>query len=197
MIWRTFLRQRLPTALCPERGDHGGSELYWYRQMWRSAKFVEGFTQYSVQFSYSVVSDSLQPHEPQHARPASPSPTPGVYTNPCPSSQWCHPIISSSVIPFSSCPQSFPAAGSFPMSQFFRSSGQSIEFQRQHQSFQWIFRTYFLYDWLVGSPCSPLQHHSSKASILRHLAFFVVQLSHPYMTTGKTIALTRRTLLAK
>ena len=117
MIWRTFLRQRLPTALCPERGDHGGSELYWYRQMWRSAKFVEGFTQYSVQFSYSVVSDSLQPHEPQHARPASPSPTPGVYTNPCPSSQWCHPIISSSVIPFSSCPQSFPAAGSFQMSQ--------------------------------------------------------------------------------
>ena len=107
MIWRTFLRQRLPTALCPERGDHGGSELYWYRQMWRSAKFVEGFTQYSVQFSYSVVSDSLQPHEPQHARPASPSPTPGVYTNPCPSSQWCHPIISSSVVPFSSCLQSF------------------------------------------------------------------------------------------
>ena len=126
MIWRTFLRQRLPTALCPERGDHGGSELYWYRQMWRSAKFVEGFTQYSVQFSYSVVSDSLQPHEPQHARPASPSPTPGVYTNPCPSSQWCHPIISSSVIPFSSCPQSFPASGSFQMSQFVTSSGQSI-----------------------------------------------------------------------
>ena len=80
----------------------------------------------SVQFSHSVISDSLQPHEPQHTRPPCPSPTPRVYPNPCPSSRWCHPTISSSVIPFSSCPQSFPASGPFPMSQLFPSGGQSI-----------------------------------------------------------------------
>ena len=80
----------------------------------------------SVQFSHSVMSDSLQPHELQHARASCPSPTPGDHPNPCPSSQWCHPAISSSVVPFSSCPQSFPASGSFPMSQLFASGGQSI-----------------------------------------------------------------------
>ena len=79
----------------------------------------------SVQFSHSVMSNSLWPHEPQHARPPCPSPTPGVHPNPCPLSRWCHPTISSSVIPFSSCPQSFPASGSFQMSQLFASDGQS------------------------------------------------------------------------
>ena len=79
----------------------------------------------SVQFS-SVMSDSLQPHGPQHAKPPCPSPTPRVYPNSCLSSQWCHPTISSSVTPFSSLPQSFPASGSFPMSQLFTSGGQSI-----------------------------------------------------------------------
>ena len=80
----------------------------------------------SVHFSHSVVSDSLRPHESQHARPPCPSRTPGVYSNPCPSSRWCHPAISSSVVPFSSCPQSLQASGSFPMSQLFTSGGQSI-----------------------------------------------------------------------
>ena len=79
-----------------------------------------------VQFSRSVVSDSLWPHELQHARPPCPSPTPRVYPNPCSLSQWCHPTISSSVVPFSSCPQSFPASGSFQMSQLFTSGGQRI-----------------------------------------------------------------------
>ena len=79
----------------------------------------------SVQFSRSVVSDSLRPHEPQHTRPPCPSLTPGVHPNPCPLSQWCHLTISSSVVPFSSCPQSFPASGSFQMSQLFTSGGQS------------------------------------------------------------------------
>ena len=79
----------------------------------------------SVQFSHSVVSDSLWPHELQHARPPCPSPTPGVHWDSCPSSQWCHPAISSSVIPFSSCPQPLPASGSFPMSQLFAWGGQS------------------------------------------------------------------------
>ena len=83
----------------------------------------------SVQFSRSVVSDSLWPRELQHASPSCPSPTPGVHSDSRPSSQWCHPAMSSSVVPFSSCPQSFPASGSFPVSQ--------LEFQLQHQSFQW------------------------------------------------------------
>ena len=78
-----------------------------------------------VQFS-PVMSDSVRPHGLQHARPPCPSPTPGVYPNSCPSSQWCHPAISSSVVPFSSCPQSLPASGSFPMSQLFAWGGQSI-----------------------------------------------------------------------
>ena len=78
------------------------------------------------QFSRSVMSDSLRPHESQHARPPCPSPTPGVYSNSCPSSRCCHPAISSSVVPFSSCPQSLPASGSFPMSQLFASGGQNI-----------------------------------------------------------------------
>ena len=84
----------------------------------------------SVQFSHSVMSDSLRAHEPQHARPPCPSPTPGVHPNPCPLCQWCRPTISSSVIPFSSCPQSFPASGKdcphFQMSQLFTSGDQSI-----------------------------------------------------------------------
>ena len=79
----------------------------------------------SVQFSRSVVSDSLRPHESQHARPPCPSQIPGVYPNPCPSSWWCHPAISPSVVPFSSCPQSLPTLGSFPVSQFFPWGGQS------------------------------------------------------------------------
>ena len=80
----------------------------------------------SIQFSHSVMSDFLQPHEPQHTRPPCPSPTPGVYPNSCPLSRWCHPAISSSVVPFSSSPQSLPASESFPMSQLFAWGGQSI-----------------------------------------------------------------------
>ena len=94
----------------------------------------------SVQFSCSVVSDSLPPHEPQHARPPCPLSTPGVYPNSCPLSQWCHPAISSYVIPFSFCPQSFPASGSFQMSSSHQVA-KGLEFQLQHQSFQWTPRT--------------------------------------------------------
>ena len=86
---------------------------------------LEADSSHSVQFSHSVVSDSLWPHEPQHTRPPCPSPTPRVHPNPCPSSRWCHLTISSSVIPFFSCPQSSPASGSFPMNQLFASGGQS------------------------------------------------------------------------
>ena len=112
------------------------------------------------------MSDSLRPHESQHARPPCPSPTPGVHSNSCPSSWWSIPAISSSLVPFSSCSQSLPASETFPMSQLFAWGGQSIRVP-------------------------------ALASILRHSAFFVVQLSHPYMTTGKTVALTRRTFVGK
>ena len=88
--------------------------------------FILWFVIPSVQFSRSVMSDCLWPHESQHARPPCPSPTPGVHSDSRPSSQWCHPAISSSVIPFSSCLQSLPASGSFPMSQIFAWGGQSI-----------------------------------------------------------------------
>ena len=104
---------------------------------------------------YSVMSNSLQPHGLQHARPPCPSPTPGVYSNSCPSSWWCHPTILSSVVPFSSCLQSFPASGSFPMSQFSTSGGQSIGVSASASGLPVIFRTDVLEDWLVWSPCSP------------------------------------------
>ena len=115
----------------------------------------------SVQFSQSVVSDSLWSHRLQHARLPCPLPTSRAYSNSCPSSRWCHPTSSSSVVPFTSHLQFFPASGSFPMSQLFSSGGHILEFKLQHQSFQWIFRTDFLSDGLVGSPCSPRDSQES------------------------------------
>ena len=100
------------------------NHLYCMSILYDLRKITEIFV--SVQFSRSVMSDSLWPHELQHARPPCPSPTPGVQPNPCPLSRWCHPTVSSSVVPFFSCPQFFPASGSFPMSQLFASGGQSI-----------------------------------------------------------------------
>ena len=101
------------------------SSFFWKHYLQRS--LLPGTLWFSsVQFSHSVMSDSLWPHELQHTRPPCPSPTPGDHPNPCPLSWWCHPTISSSVVPFSSCPQSFPASGSFQMSQLFASGGQSI-----------------------------------------------------------------------
>ena len=130
------------------------------------------------------------PHGLPHAKFSCLSPSPGVCSNSCPWSQWCHPTISSSVAPFS-CLQYFPESESFPMSQLFTSGGQSMELQ--HQSFQWIFRTDLLA--VQGTLKSLLQHHSSKAPILLHSAFIIVPLTHPYMTTGKTIALTKWTFV--
>ena len=150
-------------------------------------------------FSCSIVSNSLWPHGLQHARPPCPSPTPGAYSNSCPSSQWCHPTISSSVVPFSSHLQSFPATGSFLVNQFFTSGGQSIGVSASSQYSGLIS---FTIDWfhllaVQGTLKSLCQHQSWKASILQHSAFFKVQLSHPYMTTRKTIALTRQTFVGK
>ena len=141
------------------------------------------------------MSDPLWPHGLQHTRP--PCPNPGVYSNSCPLSLWCHPTISSSVVLFSSCLQTFQASGSFPMCQLFASGGQSIgsfSFSISPSS-EYSGLISFRMDWLdllvvQGTLKSLLQHHSSKASILQCSAFFIVQLSHPYMTTGETTALT-------
>ena len=150
----------------------------------------------SVQFSHSVVSSSLWSHGLQHIRPPCPSPTPGVYSDSCPSSWWCHPTISSSVVPFSSCLQSFPASGSFQMSQFFIRWPKYWSFRFSiSPSIEYSGLISFRMDWLdllaVQGTLKSLLHYSSKASILLCSAFLIVQLSHPYMTTGKTIALTR------
>ena len=155
-------------------------------------------------FSRSVVSDSLWPHGLQHARLPCPSPSPIACSNSCLLSQWCHPTISSSVTPFSSCPQSFPASGSFPMSQFFTSGDQSIGASASASVLSVNIQDWFFFrvDWfdllaVQGTLKSLLQHHSLKVSVLRHSAFFMVQLSHPYMTTGKTTALTIQTFVSK
>ena len=146
----------------------------------------------SVQFSRSVMSDSLQPHEMQHARPPCPLPTPGVHPNPCSLSQWCHPAISSSAVPFSSCPQSFPASGSFPTSQLFISGVQSIGASASVLPMN-------MQGWFPLGPTDLISLLSkwqvcSSTTVWNHqffsTAFFMVQLLHPDITTGKTKVLT-------
>ena len=158
----------------------------------------------SVQFS-SVTQSCLILYNPMY-----PS-TPGLpvhhqlpeFTQTCPLSQWCHPIISSSIVPFFSCLWSFPISGLFQWVSSLHQVAKILEFQLQHQSFQWTPGLISLrMDWLdllavQGTLKSLLQHHSRKALILLCSAFFIVQLSHPYITTGKTIALTRWTFAGK
>ena len=185
-------RKKEQRELCPYINSHPGWQ-------WNSVSPVS-----SVQFSSVAQSClTLWPCGLQHARPPCPSPTPRAYSNSCPLSWWCHPTASFSVTPFSSA---FSLSQHQGLLQWVSSSHQVakvLELQLQHQSFKRIFRTDLLWDGLVGSPCSPrdsqslLQHHSSKASILQHLTFYMVRLSHPYMTTGKTIALTRWTSVSK
>ena len=152
----------------------------------------------SVAQSCSTLCDPMN----QHIRPPCPSPAPRIYPNPCPLIQWYHPAISYSVLPSSSCPQSFPALGSFPMSQLFEWGGQSTGVSASTsvllmntQGWSPLVWTGWISLHSQELSKSLLQHHSSKASILRHSAFFIVQLSHPYMTTGKT--LTRSTFVGK
>ena len=158
----------------------------------------------SIQFSRSVTSNSLWPHGLRQARPPCPPPSPGAYSNSCPSSQWCHTTISSSVNPllFLSC--IIPSIGVF--------SSESVLCTRWPKYWSFTFSISpsieysglisFRMDWLgllavQGTLKSLLKHHSAKASILQHSAFFIEQLSRPYMTTGKTIALTRQTFVGK
>ena len=156
----------------------------------------------SVQFSSSVMSDSSPPHGLQHGSNPCPSPTPGVYSNSCPLSWWCH-------LPPHSL--SFPSPPAFNLSHYQDLSSESVLIRRPKcwsfsfsisPSNEYSGLISFRIDWLdllavQGTLKSLLQHHSSKASILQCSAFFTVQLSHPSMTTGKTIALTRRTLVGK
>ena len=147
------------------------------------------------------MSNSLQSHEPQHTRPPCSSPTPRVHSNPCPLSWWCHPTISSSVFPFSSCPQSFPASRSLQMSQLFVSCGQNIGVSASTSVLPMNTQDWSPLGWTgwislqskgfsrVFSNITVQKHH------LWHSVFFIFQFSHPYMTTGKTIALTRWTFV--
>ena len=157
---------------------------------------------YSVQLRDSVVSNSLGPHELLYARPPCPSPMLRVHPNPRPLCWWCHPTISSSAIS-SSYPQSFPASGSFQIVSSLHQVAKVLELQLQHQSLSGHPGVISLrideLDLLTVQRTlkSLLQHQGSKASILLCSAFFIVQHSHPYMTIGKTIALTRQTLVGK
>ena len=131
-----------------------------------------------VQFGLSVMSDSLRPHEPQHTRPPCPSPTPRVHPNPCPSSRWYHPTISSSVVPFSSGPQSFPASGSFQMSQLFASGGQSIGVLASTSVLPMNIQDWFPLGWTgwISLQSKGLSRVFSNTTVQKH-QFFSVQLS--------------------
>ena len=142
----------------------------------------------SVQFTRSVMSDSLHPHVLQHARPLCPSPAPGVSSNSCPLSQWCHPTISSSVVPFSSHLQSFSASGPFPMSQFFASGGQSIGVSASASVLPTNIWDWFPLGWTEWISLqskglsSLLQHHSLEASVFRRCFLYSPTLTsiHDY-----------------
>ena len=142
----------------------------------------------SVQFSRSVVSDSLRPHELQHARPLCPSPTPGVHSDLHPSSQWCHPAISSSVVPFSSCPQSLPGQSLFQWVNSSHEVAKVLEFQPQQHSFQRNPRVDLLQNGLVGSPCSPRDSQESssvpqfKSVNTSALIWFVLRVGVAYIS---------------
>ena len=154
-------------------------------------------------FSHLVISESLQPHGLQHARLPCPSPSPGACSDSHPWSQRCHPPLVYSVIPFSSRLQSFPASGSFQMSQLFASGGHSIGASASTSVLLMNIQDWSPLGGLVGSPCSPSDSQESsptpqfKSIIIWHSAFLMVQLSHPYMTTGRTMALIRWTLVGK
>ena len=132
----------------------------------------------SVQFSRSVISNSLQHHGLQHARLPCPSPIPGACSNSCPSSQWCHPTISSSVVPFSSCPQSFPASGSFPVTQLFTSGGQSIGISASVPVLPLNIQDWFPLAWtgLISLQSKGLSRVFSNTTVQKH-QFFTIQLS--------------------
>ena len=151
----------------------------------------------------SVMSDSLRPHELQHARPPCPSPTPGVHPNPCPLSQWCHPTISSTVVPFSSCPQSFPASGYFPVSQLFASGDLSIVVSASTSVLPKNTQDWSPFGWTgwIFLQSRGLSRVFSNTTVRKYQFLMLSFLYSPTLTsirdTGKAIALTRHTLVGK
>ena len=164
--------------------------------------FVVFFSSFSVQFSHSGMSNFLRSHELQHARLPCPSPNPRPYLNSCPSSWWCHPTISSSVIPFS-CLSLSQHRGFFQWVSSSYQVAKVLEFQLQHQSFQWIFRTDFLSDGLVGSPCWPRDSQESSPTLqFKNINSWVLSFRYSPTVTSihdyqKTIAFTGRTFVGK
>ena len=184
-----------PFPFTKSEGLHYRREILHYgnhhsHSKWKQVCFVlEGWTGWLL-CSCSVVSDSLQPYRLQHSKLPCPSPSPEAYSNSCPLNWWCHPTNLSSLAPFFSWLLSFPASGSFPMSWFFASGGQGIG--ASASALPVNIQSWFPLGLtgLISLQSKGLSRvlFSSKPSVLQHLAFFIVQLSHPYMTTGKTIA---------
>ena len=168
---------------------------------WRSLEISDKHFQWS-QFNCSAMPNSLEPHGLQHTRPPCPSPTPGACSNSHPLSWWCHPTISSSVVPFSDL-QSFPASRSFQMSQLLASAGQSIGVSASTSVLPVNSQDWSPLGWTgwISLQSKGLwrifSNTTSKASVLWCSAFFMVQLSHPYITSGKTMAFTRKTFVGK
>ena len=195
----SFLKQELHIYVCPKISELKDKtisivSLYRWQHILRARnslreKIKSRMLFSSVQFSHSVMSDFLPPHGLQYTRPPCPSPTPRVYSNTCPLSQWCQPNTSSSAVRFSPAFHLSQHQGLFNWVSSLHQVAKVLEFQLQHQSFQWLFRTDFLWDLLAVQATfkSLLQHHNSKSSVLWHSVFFIIQLSHPYMTTRKTI----------
>ena len=154
-------------------------ERIFMSELWKAAAAAAKSLQFSsVQFSHSVMSNSLRPHESQHARPPCPSPTPRVHPNSCPLSQWCHPAISSSVVLFSSCPQSLQASGSFPMSQLFTWGGQNIEVSVSASVFPMNTQDWSPSEWTgwMSLQSKGLSRVFSNTTVQKH-QFFSAQLS--------------------
>ena len=184
----------LAVAYCRVRGTEYSSECV--------GSVARGLHYLNSVSSIAQSCPTLQPHGLQHTRPPCPSPTPRVHPNSRPLGWWCQTNISSSVVPFSSCLQPFPASGYFQMSQLFTSGGQSTGVSASTSVLPMNTQNWFPLAWTATFPCSPRDSRVfSNTTVQKHQffgsAFFIVQLSHPYMTTGKTIAMTTHTFIGK
>ena len=199
VFWMLSLSQLFHSPLSPSSRD-SLVPLHFLSVQWYHLHICQ-FS--SVQFSLSVMSDSLRPHEPQHARLPCPSSTPGVHSNPYPLSRWCHPTIPSSVVPYSFCPQSFPVSGAFPMSQLFAWGGQNIGVSDSTSVLPMNTQDWFPLGWTgwislqSKGLSSLLQHRSSKHQFFCTQPCLWPNSSHQYRTTEKIITLTIRTFLSK
>ena len=195
--WRQILYHLI------QQGSPRSIEETWYNLVFVKKGTIKCLSLSSVQFNCSVISNSLRPHESQHTRPPCPSPTPGVHSNSCPLSQWCHPAISSSFVPFFSCPQSLTASESFPMSQVSASGGQITGVSASASVLPMNTQDLCPLGWTgwISLQSKGLSRVFSKTTVQKHQFFSAqlssVQLSHPYMTTGETIALTRQIFVGK